>query len=179
MNTETVTYEYLALLIGSWNLQENVWCKLFWGCGNIFGAKNSVNYVLRCSHKESKIFVALQDCIFWGATFDLFKNWVFLSGQKVARSYYYHRLNLPRTILFKHCSCCTIRFENGFQRLRGNILGYFSDSASIPQMGRWDGSPPGACFHEMSAQANRNLRKNQKLNSDREICDAFVCIKLD
>jgi len=30
----------LAVLICSWNLQENWWCELFWACGNTFGAKN-------------------------------------------------------------------------------------------------------------------------------------------
>jgi len=40
---ETITLcAYLALLTDSWNLQEKWSCKLFWACGNSFGAKNSV-----------------------------------------------------------------------------------------------------------------------------------------
>jgi len=39
---QTTTYAYLTLLIGSWNLQENLWCKPFWACVHILDAKNSV-----------------------------------------------------------------------------------------------------------------------------------------
>ena len=66
---KTTTYAYLALLTGSWSLQENGWCELFWACGDSYGAKISSYCVLWHGNQESQIVFALWNCLFWCENF--------------------------------------------------------------------------------------------------------------
>jgi len=71
----TLTYAYLALLIGSWNLQENWLYELFWAGGNSSDAKHSVYYCFwPPPFKLATFLIAQKECIFKGTSFALKKH---------------------------------------------------------------------------------------------------------
>jgi len=61
---QTSTFLYVAMLVDSWNLQENWQWELIWACGNNFGAKNLAYHffgvqikVQRCRFRQFLWFV--------------------------------------------------------------------------------------------------------------------------
>jgi len=55
-NINQTVYSYLALLIGSWNLQQNGRCEPFWARGELFGPISAVFGILAPREQESQIF---------------------------------------------------------------------------------------------------------------------------
>ena len=52
---QTSTFLYVAMLVDSWNLQENWQWELIWACGNNFAAKNLAYHFLVCKSRCSAV----------------------------------------------------------------------------------------------------------------------------